>query len=971
MKRFLPVLLVLTLFSGLCLGLDGVRFETEIRALLQERCVECHGADKQKGELRLDAGPFVFKGGHEGPAVVAGDAAGSPLLQRVLSVDADERMPPKGPPLTPAQVAALREWIESGAAWPENAADRAATVDHRLEHWAVQPVKRQFAADTSVDGLVRQRLREQGLLPAPEADARTLVRRLFLDVWGLPPDPEEVAALAGGGVQAYEALVDRLLDSPHYGERWAQHWLDLAHYADTHGFERDKLRPNAWRYRDYVIDSFNVDKPYDVFLKEQIAGDVMSPPRVVATGFLAAGPWDFVGQVETKSDMLKRAARAGDLDDMVTQVLTASLGLTIHCARCHDHKLDPISQREYYSLCSVFAGVTRDDRVLDEAEERRIKKQRRHMEEKLEGLRSRIARLSGEGFSLASVLPENSGVHPGTGVVSQEKLGYHRDLRRNRLQAVAEVPAIKWVFVPDGRTEVLLDTGRRVQGVPPSSGHAWDLIANRPLNAQRSTVLGGVDFAAEGHRLLAMHANSAVTLDVAELRRLSGLEQMRLSAVLGFGAAESAAETRADFSVYVDSNQVFQKLKMRKSETAILDLEIPVGAQTLSLIATDGGDGIGNDLLFLGDPKLLPLAADAVPDIATAGELRRLREQVAEIEAQLAALPEPARVYAVVPREPPPVVRVQRRGDPEDETEAVSPAALSWLRHAPAELGDASMSEAERRMALAEWITHADNPLTARVMVNRLWQQHFGVGLVATPSDLGLGGEAASHPELLDFLAHQLMLHGWRLKPVHKMILMSQTYRQHSLGVRGEDGVDESNRLLWRQNPRRLDAETVRDAVLKVAGTLNLARGGPGFRDFDYTEAYAPIYDYVTQDRPELWKRSIYRFVVRTTPQPFMSTLDCPDPANMTPVRAQTTTALQALTLSNHGFMLLQAQHFAERIGRESGDQRAAVLRAFSLAVQREPDASELAAALDLVAEQGLFALCRMLLNANEFVYVD
>jgi hypothetical protein len=288
------------------------------------------------------------------------------------------------------------------------------------------------------------------------------------------------------------------------------------------------------------------------------------------------------------------------------------------------------------------------------------------------------------------------------------------------------------------------------------------------------------------------------------------------------------------------------------------------------------------------------------------------------------------------------------------------------------------MPEAQRRLALANWITHSENPLTARVIVNRLWHHHFGQGLVTTPSDFGLGGDKPSHPELLDFLARELITHGWSLKHVHRLIVTSAAYRQQSgFGFSRNDAakaaatLDSANRLLWRQNPRRLDAESLHDAVLAVSGKLNPQRGGPGFKDFNYTEAYAPIYDYITPDSPELWRRSIYRFVVRTTPHRFMTTLDCPDPANLTPARMQTTTALQALTLSNNDFMLRQARYLATRIENEASDTAARIRRAFELCFQRPPSAAELQAAQALVTGQSLFALCRMLMNANEFVYVD
>ncbi len=962
----------------------AVDFDQDIRPLLQQHCVECHGEKKQKGELRLDAKIFAFKGGHDGLAIVAGDTAKSLLFQRIHTTADDERMPPKGEPLSSAQVALIQAWIQAGAVWPENAADKAAAVDKRLQHWSVQPVR--AVKDSSIDSLINAKLAEKNLVMSPAADRRTLIRRLSFDLLGLPPTPERVEQFVkNADPKAYEKLVDELLRSTHYGERWARHWLDIAHYADTHGFERDQLRPNAWRYRDYVIESLNADKPYDQFIREQIAGDVIAPndpQAVIATGFLAAGPWDFVGQVETKSDMLRRAARAGDLDDMVTQVITSTMGVTINCARCHDHKLDPIKQEEYYRLWAVFAGVKRGDREVDSAEAKRIAGEKTHLTQELAAVRAQIAKLAGEGLDLAGMVGggvKGRGIDLRTGNLTTGKLGYHRDIQTNRLQRIEWPTEVKdadrfvsWVFVPDGRNPVPVAAKQEVKGLPATSGHTWDAIRNGPLNAQRSTKIGGVDYAEKEHSILGLHANSGITFDLLKIRQSSGLGMMHFTAALGFGADASAAASRADFTVYVDTELKFQKLKMRKDEFTHLDIAIPATAKTLTLIATDGGDGIGSDLLFLGDARLVPEVEHSRLSAAEQELLKNLRAQAVKLDASLKALPDPAKVYAVVSEAKPPVIQVQRRGNPEDPQQEVQPGAFAWARHASMDFGTNAMPEGQRRRMLAEWIAHPGNPLTRRVLVNRLWHHHFGQGIVTTPSDFGLGGDKPSHPELLDWLADEFLRSGWSMKHMHKLIVMSAAYQQQSTSHNDNAGrLDAQNRLLWRQNPRRLDAESVHDAVLSVAGTLNPTMGGPGYRDFNFTEAYAPIYDYITPDKPELLRRSIYRFVVRTTPHQFMSTLDCPDPANFTPVRAQTTTALQALTLSNNEFMLQQAANLVTRIENETDSRTAAIRRAFQLCLQREPKTEEQSAATHLVAEQGLFALCRMLINTNEFVYVD
>ncbi|MCF7785352.1 MAG: DUF1553 domain-containing protein [Prosthecobacter sp.] len=962
----------------------AVDFDQDIRPLLQKHCVECHGAKKQKGELRLDAKIFAFKGGHEGLAIAAGDTTKSLLLQRIKSTDDEERMPPKGEPLSPAQIALIQAWIQAGAVWPENAADKAAAVDKRLQYWSVQPVR--AVKDASIDSLINAKLAEKNLVMSPAADRRTLIRRLSFDLVGLPPTPERVEQFVkDADPKAYEKLVDELLRSTHYGERWARHWLDIAHYADTHGFERDQLRPNAWHYRDYVIESLNTDKPYDQFIRQQIAGDVIAPndpQAVIATGFLAAGPWDYVGQVETKSDMLRRAARAGDLDDMVTQVMTSTMAITVNCARCHDHKLDPVKQEEYYRLWAVFAGAKRGDREVDSAEAKRIAGEKARLTQELAAARAQIAKLAGDGLNLADMVGggvKGRGIDLRTGNLTTGKLGYHRDIKTNRLQRI-EWPAevkdtdrfVSWVFVPDGRNPVLVAAKQEVKGLPATSGHTWDTIRNGPLNAQRSTKIDGVDYAEKNHSILGLHANSGITFDLAKIRQSSGMGMMHFTAALGFGADAGAAASRADFTVLVDSERKFQKLKMRKDEFVHLDIAIPAKAKTLTLIATDGGDGISSDLLFLGDARLVPEMEHSRLTATEQEKLKQLRAQATQLDTTLKALPEPAKVYAIISEAQPPAIQVQRRGNPEDPQQEVQPGAFAWARHASMDFGTNAMPEGQRRRMLAEWITHPENPLTRRVLVNRLWHHHFGQGIVTTPSDFGLGGDKPSHPELLDWLANELLQSGWSMKHLHKLIVMSAAYQQQSASNNNAASrLDAQNRLVWRQNPRRLDAESVHDAVLSVAGTLNPAMGGPGYRDFNFTEAYAPIYDYITPDKPELLRRSIYRFVVRTTPHQFMSTLDCPDPANLTPARAQTTTALQALTLSNNEFMLQQGANLVTRIENETDSRAAAIRRAFLLCLQREPKAEEQSAATHLVAEQGLFALCRMLINTNEFVYLD
>jgi hypothetical protein len=436
---------------------------------------------------------------------------------------------------------------------------------------------------------------------------------------------------------------------------------------------------------------------------------------------------------------------------------------------------------------------------------------------------------------------------------------------------------------------------------------------------------------------------------------------------------------RADAWVFVDGKGVFEFRELTRRE-GLKEIDIPLHeeARFLTLITTDARNGIGHDQVGFGDARL---RADPPRDVSPA-ERKRLTELKSErkaLEARIAELGTAPKVYAVVEAEEKdrrfPEIRVMRRGDPESPVgEELEPATFAALAMLNADLGGKDTGEGERRAALAKWITDAKNPLTPRVIVNRLWHWHFGQGIVNTPSDFGLGGGRPSHPELLDWMAGELVRSDWSLKAVHRLILNSAAYKQDSRY--GEDAagvaVDAGNRLLWRQNARRIEAEAVRDTVLAASGKLNLKRGGPGFEDFTYREAYAPIYKYVTADEPKLWRRSIYRHIVRTTPDRFLTTMDCPDPANLAPVRFTTTTALQSLVLYNNDFMLRQAGYFAERVeGEAGGSLTKQVGRAWELAFGRIPTKEELGLGVQFVEREGLFAFCRSLFNANEFVYVD
>lgn len=959
-----------------------VDFARDIQPILNRHCLACHGPEKQKADLRWDLRASILSK----QVLLPGKASESPMFQRIQAPqESKERMPPTGPGLTQEERQSIEMWIESGAHWP----DQAAGQDERLNHWAWQPLQSHPDLPSTLDGFIDRALEKKGLTRSPQADRRTLIRRLTFDLHGLPASREEIVRFeADPDPRAYEKLVDRLLASPRYGERMARHWLDIAHYADTHGFERDKRRDTAWRYRDWVIDAFNRDLPYDDFLTQQIAGDVLYPDNEsanIATGFLAAGPWDFVGQVETKSPELRRAARALDLDDMATQVLTSTLGITINCARCHDHKLDPISQEEYYRMRAVFAGLKREERVTSPARMLAFEKEQKLLTARIHQLDQEIGNLEGKGLLLADIVGGGNGRGNGvpgqgldvrTGKVQTRPFGNLGNVVPNHFTKV-DFDFIDGVFVAqgeEGQARIpISSSGLTITGLPTTSGMAWDMIRNGPVASQHSPELDGVDFTKPEHSLLGLHANAGITFDLATMRQAANLGDLRLKAKLGYFGAAGAY--RADVRIYLDGRLVLEHLHLNRAQgLQAIDLEIPESIRFLTLVATDGGNGYSHDQIGFGDAMLIPAAAmnESPREAARLSKLRQAREALERQRAQLGA---PPRFYGVVADANVPEIRVQRRGDPEAEAgPPLAPGALQLLPMLSPELTPLEASDAERRQALARWITHPDNPLTPRVLANRVWLWHFGEGLVRTPSDFGLGGDRPSHPELLDWLALRFQQSGGSMKELHRLIVTSRTYQQSSSMAQDSRGsrLDAGNRLLWRQNPKRLEAEAIRDAVLATSGCLNLEAGGPGYEDFTYKEAYAPEYTHITADSPPLWRRGIYRYVVRTTPDPFLTTLDCPDPANMTPKRMTTTTPLQSLALFNNGFMLKQARYFADRVKQEAGtDPGRQVAHAFELALGRSPSTEELRLARELAAKQDLFSLCRALYNANEFLYVD
>jgi hypothetical protein len=703
---------ILVVGSSATLADEPAGFDSTVAPILARRCLDCHSGADAKGKLDLSRRGPAMLGGEGGAAIVAGKPEESSVWERVETGE----MPPKHP-LPADERAALRNWIASGATWGTDPIDPyQATTSRRAgrDWWSLRPVvrpevpkvAREGWARTPVDRFVLARLDREQLAPQPEADRRTLIRRLRFDLTGLPPSPEEVDAfLLDQAPDAYERLVDRLLGSTDFGVRWGRWWLDLARFGESHGFEHDEPRPNAWRYRDWVVDALNRDLPYDEFAKLQMAGDVLrpdDPSAVAATGFLVAGGYDSVGQTQ-QSAPARAIVRADEIEDVVGTVSQAFLGLTVHCARCHDHKFDPIRQTEYYQIASALDGIRAAD------------------------------------------------------------------------------------------------------------------------------------------------------------RELPGPDQIRVYAVK----------------------------------------------------ARDAGS-----------------------------------------------------------------MRVHLRGNPGSPGDVVAPGAIASVAGPSADFGlPPDAPQGERRKRLADWIASPENPLFARAAVNRLWQAHFGSGLVETPSDLGFNGGQPSHPDLLDWLASEFVARKFSLKAMHRLIVTSAAYRQGSRLDPEAMKKDAGDRLVWRKAPSRLEAEMVRDAMLGISGQLHPALGGPSFSDRDIgrdPKTSIVINREADPSRPGLNRRTLYRAWTRGGRSGLLDAFDCPDPSTTAPRRAVTTTPLQALALLNNALVLHLSDAFADRLKREAGDDPGAqVDRAYRLAFGRLPEPAERTRAIELVERFGASTLARALFNSNEFLHVD
>ncbi len=993
------VLLRMALVCGCCYSqarvvADDQFFETRIRPVLVERCAKCHGSQKASSGLRVDSLEALRKGGERGPAVVPGDPQQSLLIHALSHNDDDLQMPPDKA-LPEFIVEDFHTWIRNGAPWPESL-DPDSPLGGSGNHWALEPVRplqppltEQAWAWTPVDRFVAAKREQQGLEPVSDADKRTLIRRAYFDLVGLPPAPEDVIAfLADTSPTAFARLVDRLLASPHYGERWGRHWLDVVRYADTAGEGGDFPVPQAYRYRDYVIAAFNSDKPYDQFIREQIAGDLLEKgvpheqytERVIATGYLAVTRrfgWNRLSEYHVT---------LGECIDTIGQSL---MGLTLGCARCHDHKYDPISMSDYYALYGILESTTfaypgsEDEKKpenniplipADEVEkilathEAKIlgpEADLRRLEDETARLKGKMAVLEGNGSATLSIEAGKllfAGVKTKIAVVSDV---VYRDVSV-ALEAQSDSEAGIVLRYGDSKNFLLANyrpAGPDIYFHEVESGGYGAMV----------DVVKTPDLALS-IRLTATVKDDQVKFTVSDGQKTYST-QRKLTKITRAGSVgvfqnSSVPQSLESFTVVSDSNPIFED-SFDDDLATRNRWQLGAGVWRADLLSSsDKKDG--------GQLQQSAVLQQELERLETS--LAEARKQVEERKTTIAAIPSAYAVSEGSPQDS----QIHQRGDPKKLGRQVPRRFLEMLGGDRVSPGDGS-----GRLQLADWITRESNPLPARVMVNRIWQYHFGRGIVNTPNNFGFRGQPPVNPDLLEYLAWRLRQTEWSVKSMHRMMMLSRTYQLS--GEYQEDGTesDPNNEFHWRYTERRLDAEAIRDAMLVVSGELVRDRGGP--HPFPPPQKWA--YSQHTPFRPdhadyETLGRSVYLMIQRNRRNPFLELFDCADPRTTTPQRSVSTTPSQALYFMNHPFIRARAESFAIRLMAEMGEESERIKRAYQLAFGRLPDLGETTAAYDYLNEyrrhlvelgtseldataKAWTSQARILFSSNEFIHVQ
>ncbi len=943
-----------------------IAYDTDVRPILEANCFECHGPEKQKSGLRLDLQEIALVGGDSGPAIVPGDADNSLLVQLVSGQDPERHMPPKGDPLTAEQVASLKAWINAGASWP--AAAEAAPIQAASDHWAfrtlVRPeppaVKDAAWPSNDIDRFILAKLESKGLTPSPDADKVTLIRRLHFDLTGIPPTAEQVDRfVADDSPHAYQSAVNRLLASPHFGERWGRYWLDLARYADSDGYEKDGVRPYAYRYRDWVIDALNRDVPYDQFVIKQLAGDLLpdaDTEDLIATGFHRNTLTNREGGIDPEEDRDKQTV------DRTNTTGTVFLGLTLGCAQCHSHKYDPITQREYYSFYAFFnAAMEKDVPAPVPGEEAAYRQAKERFDAQVAESRKAV---DAYRATLAEKLPA--------------------------WEASLEVPPEGWeVLDPVSYTS---SAGSEFQELDDNS-----LLVTGPLTpldkytiVVRSREIGLTTFRLEAltHESLTKNGpgrahNGNFVLGEFEVYAAPMNDPNNMTKVNLVRPKADFEEPNHEVALAIDGNPdsgwaIYRENNLNEDRFATFETDDPIGFPdgTILTFVLDHRYGRAHNIgrVRLSVSKLPADAIQYSDQVFAALQVpveertddqekalldyfasldAKYRELKAPLDALLRAAPQPpeTKAQALVRNPDPPKTFVHLRGDflsPGDEVQPGTPSVLP-----PCE----SRGDTPDRLDLARWIVDPTNPLTPRVYVNRLWMHLFGRGIVATPDDFGTRCEAPSHPELLDWLATEAVARGWSTKDLIRLIVNSTTYKQAS-DVRPEIyDLDPENRLLARQSRYHVEAEVTRDAYLAVSGLLNDEVGGPSIRPPQPAGiadlGYAGQVRWKESPAPDKYRRGLYIFFQRTVPYPMLMAFDCPDSNTAAPKRNRSNTPLQALTLMNDPVLFECAQALGGRILKEAPDEEKERIRfGFRQCMGREPSDAEVSRLEQFLADQ-------------------
>jgi hypothetical protein len=967
MRSFLPILFALALSTGVVHG--AVDFARDIFPIFQRSCFECHDAKKHKGDLRLDDREQAFA---SDGVIVKGDVAKSELYARItLPRDHDDVMPSRGEPLSKVETELIKRWIEAGAVWPDGV--------KLAKHWAyVAPIRPvapalqspDFKIQNPIDAFILARLDAEKIVPSPEADPATLLRRLSLDLLGLPPTPEEIDAFMRSAASdlpsAIAAAADRLLASPQFGVRWARPWLDYARYADSHGFQRDDFR-DLWPYRDWVVDALNANLPFDQFTIEQLAGDLLpnaTEAQRIATGFNRSAPTN----VEAGSD--PEETRVNQVHDRVNTLGMIWLGATLECAQCHDHKYDPFSQREYYGLFSFFNSTSLEaDRSnpktpgsiqflgpqmpLTDAE---MQAQRTQIEAQIAEASTKIAafaKASAATPEWEATLLENNGAAPseqGLEIASFESLGgATSEVQPDKSVLVSGEPAPdKDTYVVEARTALTGIRGIKLEALTDDS-----LPGKGP---------GRGDENRPNFVLNSFTVTAAPTSDPERAIPVSFVSATASFAQAKFDVANLLRENDARGGWAINP-------KFHEPHWAIFETAAPVGFAGGTVLRFrleqnyGGGRTIGRLRLTaitgnVGGKSLpgevtevlrTPAAQRTVAQVKVLADFR-LRENPAQakvvrektrLEAELRKL-KPSTTLVMQELSEPRMNAIFDRGDFRSPVAAVMPSV-------PAILHPLKSATAPTRLDLARWLVSRENPLVARVTVNRWWAEIFGHGLVTTPEDFGLKGERPTHPELLDWLAVEFMENGWSFKKLLKLIVTSRTYRQASRISPDLLARDDRN-LLYARGPRfRLDAEAIRDNALAVSGLLSLSQGGKPIRPYQPDGLWVKVggqkYDYELSPGEEKYRRGLYVVWKRAAPYPSFVNFDANARMACRVKRPRSNTPLQALTLMNDPVYVEAAMAFARRILTEypTAGVNARIARAFRLATARTPRAEELA----------------------------